>query len=284
MAIKIDTILSSLNDFPTLPTIYSKLMTSISNPRSTVNDVAEIIIKDQATTVKLLKLVNSPIFGIRNRVNNVTQAIFLLGFNEVKNLVLSLSILELFKNADDKGSKYTIALWKHTIAVATFTKILGNNLGVKDTENYFVSGIVHDIGVLFFLYKFSDLYSSLIDKSIEQNLSLDVLEKETFGMSRNVIGGLIAEKWKLPINLKNVIQYANIGIIDGKADELISCVHLADIIAKIMDLHYIPNPVVPIPNFQIWNKLTFDNNILKNQYQLFLDSYQASSNIIKLAK
>ena len=282
--IKIDNVISSINDFPTLPTIYTKLVSLISNPRSTIQDVADVIIQDQATTVKLLKVVNSPLYGIQGKVTNVTQAIFFMGFNEVKNVVLSLSIMDLFSKVDDKGSNYLLGLWKHSIAVGVITRILGNKLGIRNTEDYFVSGIIHDIGTLFFLYSYRDIYSRILVKSVETNVSVEDIERQIFSMTRHTVGEMIADKWKLPLNLKNVIRYHHIGIIDGKTDELIACVHLANIIAKMINLHYIQNPLIPVPNFQIWTKLNFEKNVLKNLFSVIIDSYISSLSILQLVK
>ena len=282
--IKIDNVISSINDFPTLPTIYTKLVSLISNPRSTIQDVADVIIQDQATTVKLLKVVNSPLYGIQGKVTNVTQAIFFMGFNEVKNVVLSLSIMDLFSKVDDKGSNYLLGLWKHSIAVGVITRILGNKLGIRNTEDYFVSGIIHDIGTLFFLHSYRDIYSRILVKSVETNVSVEDIERQIFSMTRHTVGEMIADKWKLPLNLKNVIRYHHIGIIDGKTDELIACAHLANIIAKMLNLHYLQNPLIPIPNFQIWTKLNFEKHVLKNLFSVIMDSYISSLSILQLVK
>ncbi len=122
---------SKVEDFPTLPTIYTRMVEAISNPRTTVQDVADIIIKDQASTAKILKVVNSPLFGIQKTVNNVTDAIFFLGFNEVKNIVLTLSVMDMFSDTDSFDSFNVVDLWKHSIAVAIISKLLA----VKDRKS-----------------------------------------------------------------------------------------------------------------------------------------------------
>jgi HD-like signal output (HDOD) protein len=240
--------------------------------------------QDQVTTVKLLKVVNSPLYGIQGKVTNISQAIFFMGFNEVKNVVLSLSIMDLFSKVDDKGSNYLLGLWKHSIAVGVIDRILGTKLGIHNTEDYFVSGIIHDIGALFFLHSYRDVYSRMLEKSLESNLSMEEIERQIFGMTRHTVGELIADKWKLPPNLKNVIRYHHIGIVEGKTDELVGCVHLANIISKMLNLYYVPNPLIPPPNFQIWTKLNFDKNILKNLFPVIMDSYNSSLMILQLVK
>jgi HD-like signal output (HDOD) protein len=281
---KIDDLLNKINDFPTLPTIYTKLVSLISNPRTTIQDVADIIMKDQVTTIKLLKIVNSPLYGIQGKVNNVSQAIFFMGFNEVKNVVLSLSIMDLFSKIDDKGSNYLLELWKHSVAVGVISKILGTKLGIHNTEDFFVCGIIHDIGTLFFLHSYRDIYSRMLEKSLETNISMDELERQVFAITRHSVGDLISEKWKLPLNLKNVIRNHSHGIIDGKVDELVAIVHLANIIAKMINLYHIKNQKIPLPNFNIWSILNFEKNTLQNLFPVIIDSYNSSLSILQLVK
>jgi len=86
-SIKIEELLRKVDDFPTLPTIYNTMMDLISNPRTTSVELSDLISKDQASAVKILKAVNSPIYGFYGRVTSITQAINLLGFEEIKNLI-----------------------------------------------------------------------------------------------------------------------------------------------------------------------------------------------------
>jgi HD-like signal output (HDOD) protein len=282
--IKTDAILNSIKDFPTLPTIYTKLVSLISNPRSTVQDIADVILQDQATTIKLLRVVNSPIYGIQGKVTNVSKAIFFIGFNEVKNIVLSLSIMDLFNKVDDKGSNFLVGLWKHSVAVGVITRILGSKLGINNTEDYFVSGIIHDIGTLFYLHSYRNVYSEMIQKHIDTGENMEDIERQTFGMTRHVIGELIADKWKLPANLKNVIRYHHIGSIEGKTDALVSCIHLSNIISILFNYYYLPDSLIPTPNFQIWTNLNFEKNVLQSLFPVITDSISNSFSILKLAK
>ena len=94
----IDKIVNSVREFPTLPTIFTALQEAISNPDTNIDKVAEIIEHDQSSVLKLLKLANSSVFGFRSRITSVHQAILYLGFEEVKNLLLTLKIITIFKN------------------------------------------------------------------------------------------------------------------------------------------------------------------------------------------
>lgn len=271
-----------VEDFPTLPTIYTKLVEVISNPRTTVQDVADLIIKDQSSTTKILKIVNSPIMGIQKSVNNITQAIFFLGFNEVKNIVLTLSVMDMFANTNSIKAFNIIDLWKHSIAVATIAKLLATKLKIRNTEDYFVSGIMHDIGILFFVRNYNQIYNRIFEKALESNVSITSLEREVFGITHYSIGEMIAKKWKLPMQLQNVIKYQRYGTIEGRSDTLVSCIHLANLIAQIMNLDYQKEREIEIPNFAIWNNIHFEPGVISSFYQPIMDIYNQSVSILRL--
>ena len=87
----IKVLIAKIDSFPTLPTIYTSLLEATSNPRSTIQDVANVLMQDQSSVTKLLKVVNSPLYGLSSKITSVSQAIMFLGFTEVKNIVLVIS-------------------------------------------------------------------------------------------------------------------------------------------------------------------------------------------------
>lgn len=275
-------IITRLDDFPTLPTIYSSLLDAISNPRSTVQDVADIISKDQSSSIKLLKVVNSSIYGFKTRIDTVSQAIFLLGFNEVKNIVLSLSVFQIFNSINSQSKFSVVDLWKHSIGVAVVSRLLGVTLGIKNVENYFLAGLMHDIGKLVFFKLFPDEYSKAVDDAFNSNIRIKDSEKKLFVIDHDILGDLLAEKWKLPISIRNSIKHHSSGSIDGKIEIQVACVHLANVITSLLELGNSGDDIVDEPNYNIWNELSFKENSLKGLYEQITLQYEQSLSILTL--
>ncbi len=275
-------IISRLDDFPTLPTIYSSLLDSISNPRSTVQDVADIISKDQSSSIKLLKVVNSSIYGFKTRIDTVSQAIFLMGFNEVKNIVLSLSVFQIFNSINSQSKFNVVDLWKHSIGVAVASRLLGVTLGIKNVENYFLAGLMHDIGKLVFFKLFPDDYSKAVDEAFNTNIRIKDSEKKFFVIDHDILGDLLAEKWKLPISIRNCIKHHSSGSIDGRIDIQVACVHLANVITSLLELGNSGDDIVDEPNYNIWNELSFKENSLRGLYEQITLQYEQSLSILTL--
>ncbi len=278
----IDNIIAKLDDFPTLPTIYSSLLAALSNPRSTVQDIANIVSKDQASVAKLLRVVNSPIFGFKSRVDTVTQAIFLIGFNELRNLILALSVMKIFTDMKGTSEFNVVDLWKHSIAVAVITRLLGQNLGIKNIENYFISGLMHDMGKLVFYKLFPSDFIEAVNNATENNISISKAEKAVFGIDHSLAGDLLAEKWKLPSSIRNCIRAHHRGTVDGNVDQITACVHLANILASVLELGNPGDTMVEEPNYRIWKELNFKEGTIRSLYEQIMIQYEQSYAILKI--
>lgn len=276
-------LISQIRDFPTLPTIYSSLLETISNPLSTVQDVANIISKDQSATVKLIKVVNSPVYGISAKVDTVTQAIFYLGFNEVKNLILALSVLKIFGNTHAFNYFNIIDLWKHSIAVGIISRILGQTIGQKNIENYFISGLLHDIGKLVFYKLIGEDYAKILRYNFDNNLNLLETERQSFGITHETAGEMIATHWKLPQNLSHIIRNHTTFRTQNQNDYTLACVHLANIIADIMQLGNSGSQIISQPNYEVWNYIKIQPGTFLNLFDEINDTFSKSIEILTVS-
>lgn len=156
----INNIITKIDEFPTLPTIYTKIEEVTNDPRATASDVANIISQDQASATKVLKLVNSPIFGFKRTISTISQSVVMLGFDEIKKIVLTISIIDAFKDIGTSKYLTPIDLWKYSIAMGIVSKIIAENLDntkvkVESVEKVFLCGVLHGIGKLLFMKKIS---------------------------------------------------------------------------------------------------------------------------------
>lgn len=279
----INRLLDSIREFPTLPTIYSSLLDVLSNPFSTVKDVTDIIIRDQSVTSKIIKVANSPVFGISARVDTISQAIFFLGFNEIKNIVLTVSVMKIFSSTKSFTYFNFIDLWKHSIAVGVITRILGAKLGIKNVENYFISGLLHDLGKLVFYKIFGEEYAKILRYSYDNFQEIREQEKKAFGITHEIAGELLAEKWRFSSIMREVIKYHYNFRKNTEDDILIACVHLANIIAIAMNLGNSGSNTIYQPNYEVWGVLNLPEGSLTAMYEEIIDTYNKSIDILNYA-
>ncbi|MCL5991599.1 MAG: HDOD domain-containing protein [Bacteroidetes bacterium] len=269
-------------DFPTLPTIYTSLLEVLSNSRSTVQDVADIILNDQSSTLKILKLVNSVFYGLQSRVDTISQAIFYIGFSEIKNIVLTLSVIDVFSNTKSLTYFNLVDFWKHSIAVGIVSRKIAKLIGIKNTENYFLAGIVHDIGKLFFINTFSEEYNKVVKYALDNKLIIWEAENKIYGFNHMDIGEMLADKWQLPATINHAIKYHHSKDIGSGTPETTLCVHIADIIARIMELGNPGDNLVYPPSQEVWEILNIPPDTFAKMYNSIISEYRQSVGILLL--
>jgi len=278
----LNNIIARADEFPTLPTIYSALSDVIANPRSTAADLAVVISEDQASAAKVLKAANSPIYGYRGKISTITQAIVYIGFQEVRNLIIAMGIIDIFKNSKMNFPFNPVDFWKHSIAVGTITRLIGKSLGVSNLENYFLAGILHDIGKLLFFKFVPDEYAKAVNYAIDNNITAREAENEILGVNHIVAGELLAEKWRLPQSLRESIRYHIVGRVDNVNNQLIASVHIANIVASLLELGQSGEDVVLPPNQEALKTLSLPDNFWTKNYENLLLEYESAVSIFLL--
>jgi HD-like signal output (HDOD) protein len=268
-----DIIRSSVNNLPTLPTIYSQLSAAMEDPLATNEKIAKIISSDQSSALKVLKVVNSPLYGLHGKVDSISQALIYLGHNEVKNIVFALSVVNVFSKDKTVHGLRPLDLWAHSIGVGVVTRNIGIAIGEKKIENYFLAGIFHDIGKIIFLEFAAPDYQKVINLVNEKNMRISDAEKEIFGIDHAGAGYILAEKWRLPHSIQDVILYHNAGSKYNETNPMLASVHLADIIAHILGFGFAGDNLIPKPNEKIWNTLNLKRGAILSLKDKFVDDY-----------
>ncbi len=199
--------LSRIRDIPTLPTILFELNNHLENPDASIANVCETIEKDQAIALKILKLVNSAFYGFKSKISDVRHALVMLGFIAVRNVIISVSVINtLPKNNLFQDFKID-AFWKHSLAVAVTSKNIAQKTGLELPDNCFVGGLLHDVGKVILAQYFQDLFIKVWTCMQTESLSFHEAEQHELPIDHAVIGAHLAERWALPTGLIEVIRW-----------------------------------------------------------------------------
>ena len=278
--ILIDNIISKISTLPTLPTVYSKLTEAIEDPNNTVEQISKIISADQASVFKILKIVNSPFYGFRGKIDTISQAIFYLGFNEVRNIVLALSVINLFSKESSLKDYSPIDLWSHSIGVGILARAIGAAVKEKNLENYFVAGIFHDIGKLIFMEYAAQDYQRAFDIAKTKKITISEAELEIFGVDHAAAGSLLAEKWKLPPSIQKTVWHHH----DFNGSEInnliLGSIYIADIYASAMGLGRDGSVIISRPNEIVWNTIKLQPGYIKSISKKIREDYNHTIKII----
>lgn len=219
--------IEKLGDLPTLPHVVQRIAAMIGRPNVSTEEIGSIIEKDQVLAAKVLRLANSPFYGFPSRIGSVSHAVIVLGFNVVKGLTLCASALSIMKDAGMDQ------LWRHSLGVAITANLLATRLEIKNPEELFVSGLLHDIGKVVLYVKWPDVGNCIKDEfTTGSDRSLLEVEQELTGLSHADIGGSLADAWHLPITLREPILYHHNPPLAKEAVLQTAIVHVADILVK----------------------------------------------------
>jgi putative nucleotidyltransferase with HDIG domain len=224
--------LDRIEDLPTLPAIAMEVNNMLLDYDTTINKLSSTIEKDQAMVSKILKLVNSAFFGLRGKISNIHHAIVVLGFNTIRNAVVSISIIKALSIKEHLDGFDITDFWKHSLAVAVTSKTIADKTGIHSADNCFVTGLLHDIGKIVLLEHFKDLFQKVWLAARENGRSFYEAEKSLIQIDHARIGGYLARKWQLPVALVDAIRWHHEIKPNVNDRDLLMIVHAADIIAN----------------------------------------------------
>lgn len=228
MVINLTEILNKVEDLPTLSYVAQKVLQLTGNPGITVSDLADAITQDQVLTAKVLKMANSAYYGYSRRIFNINEAIMVLGFNGVRNLVMAASVYNIMDREIDGYLLPKGELWTHSMTTALFARSLSKKVDSGLTEYAFISGLVHDIGKIVLNTFLKAQFTEVLERVKTENVPFMEAEREILGFDHASVGAKVAEKWNLPAELSEAIALHHNpreAVINPK---LTSVIHVAD--------------------------------------------------------
>lgn len=199
----IENIILKTVDIPTLPPIAMKVMNLIQDDFASLSVLEETISRDQGFVTRLLRIANSPYYGQDRKIEDIKQALLLIGFETLKSLIIATALRDLHR----KFGVFEQRLWEHSLGVGLCSSLLAMITRLAKPDEALVCGLIHDVGKTIINNSMPEIYPQLYDKLYESGSTIRDLEGETFGFDHTVIGSLISRKWKLPEKLEMVITY-----------------------------------------------------------------------------
>ncbi|MGD9200009.1 MAG: HDOD domain-containing protein [Chitinispirillia bacterium] len=233
-------IVENIESLPSFPAIISKLLDVVNSSDTSAYDAAELIEKDPALTSAIIRIANSAFYGIPRSISSVSSAVVILGFNTIRTIAISHSIMKSFPSKNLNNEFDRMRFWQHSIVCAQAAKILAKRLMpsiMLDPESAFCAGILHDIGKLIFDEFENDKFSKTCRYSKINNIQIEEAEKKILGISHSEIGSILADKWALPTDLEYAIIYHHSPQSLEKINEIVTIIHLADQLTHILGVN-----------------------------------------------
>lgn len=253
-----DIIRSKKTNLPTLPVIVNNILTIAKDDRTSADNLAEFVCKDQAITNKILRLANSAYYGLMREVDSISRAISIIGFNEVISLTIGMSVISAFRQKEDRNAFNMRDFWIHSIGCAFASKGIAKKLGFSAAEQIFLNGLLHDTGKIIFALYFSEEYHEVIEEAKKSQEPLHRKEMQILGINHAALSGLLMEMWHFPNNLLLPSRFHhNPDKCPPKYEKQALIVEFADILCHNAGIGYSGNFVVPKPR-RVIEKLRLD--------------------------
>lgn len=205
MKVKVEDFVDQINDLPVLPEIGRKIIAIADSPKPNVQEISELIQKDPAITAKILKLINSGYYTLRQQVISIRQAVILLGLQQVRNVVITMLAVNHFIENDNAPIRH-LDFWNHSLGVATIAQVLGKKFGFNDTGDLYLAGLLHDIGKLV-IETYAPIDMNWIIRTIDRsNVPMYDAELKVLGFTHAEVGGLIVARWMFPDRIADAIR------------------------------------------------------------------------------
>ncbi len=223
--------LLKINKISSIPKVITELLKIINDPDPDISKAKDLISKDQGLVTKILKIANSPFYGLVRKVNTLDMAFLVVGFEDIKSLVIAISLVENFMGKNDSRFKQE-DFWFHSYLTGMVAKELSTMFKLNIDGEARISGLLHDIGIIVIHKHFNDSYVKIYDTVNNSDKNLFEIEFEELGYTHQEIGSILLHEWNFPENICNSILYHHFPEKNENLNSLLAVLHSAEYIAQ----------------------------------------------------
>lgn len=214
-------LMESSHRIGTLPLVFHRLVDALNNDNSTIEEIAQIIATDTALTARLLRLVNSPFYGLAYKIDTITRAVVMVGTKQLVILAMGTTLLTTFRGLPLSLINMQ-SFWSHSLSTGAAARILARHAGLPQAESFFVAGLLHDIAKLLVYTQLPKHALYMMTEARRQKLLVHSLEEETLGFTHEKLGEALLAVWRCPQDLvQRVARHHSPLSEDSPVEELI---------------------------------------------------------------
>ncbi len=210
---------------PTISGVARRAMDLVSNPDISLQEMSAFVARDTALVTRVLRTINSVIYGLPRRIFSVNDALLLLGLDAVRGLFLNLTLFDLMEET-------MVGLWEHSAGCAIASRLIACKKGIKDPEEACTHGLLHDLGKMVLAIQWPNVYERALDDAKATGASIRTTETECFGMNHATAGSCLARQWRFPRKCVEVIKYHHAPQLATNARIETAIAHIADVIVR----------------------------------------------------
>jgi len=267
--------LEGLNQIPTIPAVLAPLLRYLEQPveQLDIQKVTDMIAQDKSLAAQCLQMANSPLFGRWQKVDSLKGAIVGLGFQRVSDIAMSCGVLNLAPK--EVNGLDPVVFWEHSLGVALVCRHFARKISYPDPSKAYLAGLLHDLGIIVNLWAIPKEFRAAFDLARNEGMPLHEAEASVLGFTHCDSGRLLAERWELSPDLREVVSMHHTAQLSHEHTGLVVLVELSDLLCRMSGLNhgFVENRQVNVmdqPGFNIlsqqcaglkdfdWARLTFE--------------------------
>lgn len=228
----------ALDRMPSIPAILVPLLKLLQEAPEMVDvqRIVELIGHDKSLAAQTLHMANSPLFGRCQNISSIRGAVLALGIDRVRDMAATCSILKMLPRQNNDFD--VRSLWEHSLGVALVARRFARRIGFKQPERAYLAGLLHDIGLIVNLMLIPELFLEAARMAREEGVGLHEGEAKVIGFEHGVSGGLLADRWLLNAELKEVIRRHHQFERANISQEMVAMVTVSDLMCRMRGLGY----------------------------------------------
>ncbi len=273
-------IIDRIHTVPSLPEVVTHVVRLVNDPNSDARQVNQIMMKDAAMSAKMLRMVNSVYYSLPEPVNDLEQAIVILGFKTIRSIALSVTVLSLFQQQNANFNMK--AFWAHSAVSACLCRLIAGKSRICDPELGFTIGLLKDIGKVILAENAAEETRTIIAVAREYRMSFTKACREVLDTDDAEIGGWLAERWELDTQLTTVVksQHKLVGTAEPK---LVSMCMLSEYLCGLKKIRTSGSCDEPVLDAGVWPHLGLDKTALVDVLSVINDEVENARQLLAIA-
>lgn len=230
--------IEGLRQIPTIPAVLAPLLRYLQQPleQLDVHRVTDMIAQDKALAAQCLQMANSPLYGKWQKIDSLRAAVVGLGFQRLSDIAMSCGILNMTPK-DDRGVD-PVVFWEHSLGCALVCRHFARQISYPDPSKAYLAGLLHDLGIVVNLWTLPDEFRAAFERARTDGIPLHEAEQAVLGFTHCESGRLLADRWELPADLREVVLLHHASQQAQENPALVALVQLSDLLCRMSGLHH----------------------------------------------
>ncbi len=268
----------SIGTVATLPSAAHRILELSDADAGDPVKLREVVQTDPVLVARILRRLNSSYYALSHRVADIRTAVSLLGVREVRNLALTVYMSRIFERKGDYKTYKRAELWNHSVAVATTCRLVSRVCGRGNTDEVYIAGLLHDIGLILLDQSLRRHFCKIIDE-LTPGMPAYLLEQRALTFDHAGLGGFVARKWNFPDQIADAIAYHHEPLLyKGEHKDLVHIVTVANFLCSRAGVSSLGVHNIPPPPDEVYQGLGLDQvalAIIWDQMEVTLEKAEA---------